>query len=373
MAFEHQVISDFLSGKMTRVQAAEMLDVRERTISRKARMVEKRGLASLVHGNRERTPANKITLKIKSEIMTLVMGRYYDFNMTHCLEVLKGNHNLEVGYETFRRWCHEKRFVKRKHKRRPKMRKYRDRMSCEGLLLQFDGSPHRWNGKDEWCLIAAIDDATSKIPYGEFFLSEDTLSCMTVMQKIIEQNGLPYSIYVDKAGWFGGCKRQLFSQFKRACEELNINIIFANSPQAKGRIERAWNTIQDRLIPEMRIRNIKRMPAANDFLQTQFLPNYWALNNTVVPRSLEIKYRKVPEGIDLKEIFCLKEYRTVNANHTVSWQAGHYKVVSPFKYSIQRQQIEFRTYQDFTWKSFFAGKEIVLEKLQLPERAKGAA
>lgn len=373
MEFEHQVISDFLSRKMSRVQASEMLGVRERTISRKSRRLEKKGLTALVHGNKKRIPFNKILEVKKREVMNLVECRYFDFNMTHCLEILERDHGLKVSYETFRRWSHEKHLVKRKKRRRSKPRKYRDRMECEGMLLQFDGSPHRWNGKDEWCLIGAIDDATSKMPYAEFFLSESTLSCMTVMQKIIEKNGIPYALYVDRAGWFGGQKRQNFAQFKRACEELDINVIFANSPQAKGRIERAWDTIQDRLIPEMRIRKVKRMPAANDYLQSQFLPNYWNIKNTVMPASQDKKYRKLDPRINLNEIFCTKEYRVVKHDHTISWDSELYQLHSPLKYSIQNQEIELRTYQDLTWKAYFAGKEIEVKKIIPPERAQVAA
>lgn len=373
MEFELQVISDFLSRKMSRVQASEMLGVRERTVSRKARRYEIKGLKSLLHGNRKRSPKNKILESKKREVMNLVESRYFDFNMTHCLEILERDHALKIGYYTFRRWSHEKHLVKRKKRRRSKPRKYRDRMESEGLLLQFDGSPHRWNGKDEWCLIGAVDDATSKMPYAEFFLSEGTLNCMTVMQRIIEKNGIPYALYVDRAGWFGGQKRQNFAQFKRACEELDINVIFANSPQAKGRIERAWDTIQDRLIPEMRMRNIHRMPAANDYLQNQFLANYWNIKNTVVPRSLDIKYRKLDPRINLNEIFCNKEYRVLKRDHTISWDGELYHFNSPLKYSIQNQEIELRTYQDLTWKAFFAGKEICLEKIKPPERTQVAA
>lgn len=373
MEFEFQVISDFLSRKLSRVQASEMLGVRERTISRKARRHEKLGLKALVHGNKKRTPKNKTSDDKKGEVMRLVAKEYFDFNMTHCLEVLESNHGLKIGYETFRRWSHEKHLVKRKQRRRSKPRKYRDRMDSEGLLLQMDGSPHHWNGKSNWCLIGAIDDATSKIPYAEFFLSENTLNCMTVMQRIIEKNGVPYALYVDRAGWFGGQKRQHFAQFKRACEELDINVIFASSAQAKGRIERAWDTIQDRLIPEMRLRKIQRIPAANDYLQNQFLANYWATKNTVLPRSSEVKYRKISTNIDLNEIFCLKEYRQVKNNHTISWNSDFYKIDSPLKYSIAKQEVEIRTYQDLTTKVFFAGKEIELIKIDPPNKVKEAA
>jgi len=371
--FEHQVISDFLSRKVSRVQASELLGVKERTISRKARRIEEKGLMALVHGNVGRSPVNKVLDSTRHDVMKLVASRYFDFNMTHCLEHLKRDHGSEISYTTLRRWCHEKHLVKRKKRRRSKARKYRGRMDCEGLLLQFDGSPHRWNGVDEWCLIGAIDDATSKMPYAEFFLSEDTLSCMTVMQKIIEKNGIPYAVYVDRAGWFGGGKRQYFAQFKRACEELEINVIFASSPQAKGRIERTWNTIQDRLIPEMRIRKIRRMPAANNYLQNQFLANYWANNNTVVPKSLEVKYRKLSKGTDLNEIFCIKEYRVVKGDHTISWNGDLYQLNPQMKYSIQGQEIEIRTYQNLTWRAFFAERQIELVKILPPEKIKAAA
>jgi transposase len=150
MVFEHLIIPDFLSRKVSRVQASEMLEVRERTVSRKARRLERKGLMSLVHGNQKRAPQNKIINSKKFEVMKLVESRYFDFNMTHYLEVLERDQKLKVGYETFRHWCHKKHLVKRKKRRRSKPRKYRDRMECEGLLLQFDGSPPRWNGKDVW-------------------------------------------------------------------------------------------------------------------------------------------------------------------------------------------------------------------------------
>lgn len=371
--FTYQAVSDFLAGKLSRQQTAELLQVQERTVSRLARRIEKKGLFGVIHGNRERSPANKKSELLKKSVMDLVEEKYFDFNMTHCLEVLKQQHQVIVRYDTFRRWCHERHLVKRSKRRRGIVRNRRVRMPSEGLLLQMDGSPHRYNGKDMWCLIAAIDDATSDIPYAEFFLSEDTINCMTVMQKIIEKKGIPYAIYVDRAGCLGGGKRALFNQFKRACDELDIRIIFASSPEGKGRIERTWDTIQDRIIPEMRVRHIHRMPAANDYLQNQFIPNYWTPTNTVAPRSLESRYRPVPPSKDLREIFCLKEYRSVNRDHTLSWGGVTYQLDSPLKYSIRGQKIELRTYQDLSWIAFFAGKPIELRVFVEPKPLKLAA
>ena len=360
----YRVVSEFLQGKLYRKEAAEILAVRERTITRIARRIEAKGLFATVHGNRGKAPWNKRSEENKRTVMQLVEREYFDFNMTHCLEKLRDNHALEIKYETFRRWCHEKKLVKRLKRRRAVARYRRVRMQSEGMLLQMDGSPHRYNGKDEWCLIAAIDDATSDIPYAEFFLSEDTINCMTVLQRIIEKKGTPYAIYVDEAGCFGGGKRAHFNQFKRACEELDIKIIYATSPEAKGRIERAWDTIQDRIIPEMRLRKIHRMPAANDYLQNQFLPNYWEIENTVSAKSKESRYTALHSAVKLKEILCLKEYRTVQRDHTLSWHGVEYSLQSPLKYSIYRQKIEIRTYQDLTWEAFFAGKPIELHKIK---------
>lgn len=371
--FTYQAVSDFLHGKLSRRETSELLQVRERTVTRIARRIEKKGLFGVIHGNRDRAPSNKLSDVFKKEVMSLVVEKYFDFNMTHCLEVLKSTHEIVVKYATFRKWCHERHIVKRRKRGRGVARNRRTRMQSEGLLLQMDGSPHRYNGKDEWCLIAAIDDATSDIPYAEFFLSEDTINCMTVMQKIIEKKGIPYAIYVDKAGCLGGGKRALFNQFKRACGELDIRIIFASSPEAKGRIERTWDTFQDRIIPEMRVRQIHSMPAANNYLQQQFIPNYWTPRNTVVPHSLESRYKPVPEGKDLREIFCLKEYRSVKRDHTLSWDGVTYALESPLKYSIRGQQIELRTHQDLTWVALYAGKPIELRVVIEPQRLKFVA
>jgi transposase len=363
-----RTVSDFLNGKLSRKEAAEILEVRERSISRIARRIEAKGLLAGVHGNRGRKPWNRKSDELRNTVMGVVKSRYFDFNMTHCLEKLKEEHRFDVSYPTLRRWCHKENLVKRKKRRRPTARYRRTRMQSEGLLLQMDGSPHRYNGQDEWCLIAAIDDATSDIPHAEFFLSEDTLNCMSVLQRIIEKKGLPYAIYVDEAGCFGGPKRAKFNQFKRACEELGIKIIFANSAEGKGRIERTWDTVQDRLIPEMRLRKIRRMPAANDYLQNQFLPNYWKVRNTVPAKNPETRYMPLQSSIDLKQVLCLKEYRTVNRDHTLSWNGTIYELKSPVKYSIYRQKIEIRTYQDLTWMAFYAGKPIALNEV-LPASA----
>lgn len=366
--YTFSVMSQFLSGSLKRKEASELLQVNVRSVSRIARRIEEKGMLGVKHGNLGQKPWNKLDGFLREHVETLMLTRYYDFNLTHAQEIFKKDHKINLSHETLRRICDKKGLIKRRKKRRPVSRRYRDRMPAEGLMLQMDGSPHRYNGKDEWCLISAIDDATSKIPYAEFFLAEDTLSCMIILQNIIERVGIPECIYTDKAGWSGGGKRQYFSQFSRACEELGIRLLQANSPQAKGRIERSFQTIQDRIIPEMRIRNVKSIVQANLYLNTEFLPNYWHQNNTVIARDPVSRYKPMPEHLKLKEILCLKELRAVSPDQTISLNGKRMLIDEQFRYQITGQKIEMRTYQDLTTKFFFARREITLSQIHTPLR-----
>jgi len=363
------VIVKISAGSISRNDGQKILGVSERTLRRYIRDYAEQGVTFIKHGNAERSPVNKSDQGLRKKVLDLVQQKYFDFNLTHCLEKLETDENLEIKRETFRNWCHDIKMVKRAKRRAPKIRKRRERMQQTGLMLQMDGSPHHWFGEKSSCLIAAIDDADSDVPFGEFFPAEDTLSCMRVLQKIVEKRGIFQILYVDRAGIFGGPKRAHFSQVKRALKELGIHIIFANSPEAKGRIERLWNTLQDRLIPEMRIRKIQTYREANLFLQEQFLPNDYAAKFKVIPANLQTAYKPLPTGISLDEIFCMKIYRGVKRDHTFSWGNEIYRIDSPLKHSIYKQKIEIRTYQDLNSKVFFANKEIQVSLVKQPKRA----
>jgi len=210
---------------------------------------------------------------LKRQVQNLIKKKYFDLNLTHLGEILERSHAIRVKRETPRCWAHEIHHVKRAKRRRSQIRKHRETMEAPGLLLQMDGSTHRWFGDKKSCLIALIDDATSEV-HAEFFEAETTLGCLKVLRDYIARKGLFKTLYVDKAGIFGGPKRCNFSQVKRACEELGIEIIFANSAQGKGRIERSFDTFQDRLVPELRLKRIKRMDTANHYLQESFIPEF---------------------------------------------------------------------------------------------------
>jgi hypothetical protein len=367
--FQLDIVVKISTGLIPRNEGQKILNVSERTLRRHLSDYSKLGVIFIKHGNTQRAPMNKSTESLQAKVLGLVKEKYFDFNMTHCLEKLKNDDGIEVKRETFRSWCHGIQMVKKAKRRAPKVRKRRERMQQTGLMLQMDGSPHHWFGGKPSCLIAAIDDADSDVPFGEFFPAEDTLSCMRVLQKIIEKRGIFQILYTDRAGIFGGQKRAQFSQVKRALKELGIHIIFANSPEAKGRIERLWGTFQDRLIPEKRIRDITTYKEANLFLQEQFLPGDYAAKFKVIPENLQTAYKPLPTGIDLSEVFCLKENRTVNRDHTFSWESDIYRIESPLKHSIYNQKIEIRTYQNVSWKVFFADRELQVSLVKKPKKA----
>lgn len=355
------IVLKVFSGVFEKDKACSILDVSQRTFRRYIREYEEKGPLFVKHGNYQKEPVNKISKELKNKVLSLVREKYFDFNMLHCLEKLSKDENIHLKRETFRKWCHEIKMVKRAKRRHSQARYMRTRMKQTGLMIQMDGSPHKWFGGKDSCLISSIDDASNEVPFAEFFPAEDTISCMRVLQKIVEKNGIFQILYVDRAGWFGGTKRTDFAQVKRACSELGIHIIFANSAEAKGRIERHFETMQDRLIPEMRLRRIYSYQAANCFLQDQFLPNEYDKKFTVTPANLQTAYKPLPEGIDLNQIFCLKHYRMVKRDHTVGWQGKLYQIISPVKYSIFKQKIEIRTYQDLSFKMFFAAKELPIK------------
>ncbi|MDE1466104.1 ISNCY family transposase, partial [Spartinivicinus poritis] len=264
-------------------------------------------------------------------------------------------------------WAHDIHHVKRAKRRRSLVRKRRERMDAPGLLLQMDGSPHCWFGNKKSCLIAIIDDATSEL-HGEFFKAETTEGCLKVMRDYIEQKGLFKTLYVDKAGIFGGPKRCNFSQMQRACEELGIEILFAHSPQGKGRIERAFDTLQDRLIPEMRLRQISDTQSANHYLQEVFIPEFWQKNIVVKAKEVASEFTPIPAHLNLDDVCIQKEYRKIRNDHTFSYGNKFYLIESALKHSIAKQKIEIRKRPGGDFCAYFAGRHLAIAEVIEPTK-----
>jgi transposase len=362
------VITKTSDGRITINNAAKLLNCSRRTIERYVNKYQKLGVIFAIHGNTSREPVNKISNKLKLKIQSLIKEKYYDVNLQHLSELLNINENMNVKRETLRRWAHDIHHVKRAKRRRSRVRKKRERMGSEGLLLQMDGSSHRWFGDKKSCLIAMIDDATSDI-HAEFFNSESTQGCLKVMRDYIEKKGIFKVLYVDRAGIFGGPKRCHFSQMQRACAELGIEIIFANSAQGKGRIERSFDTFQDRLIPELRLQNINDMQAANRYLQKVFIPEFWQKNITVYAKNVTPEFVPVPKHLHLNDICIQKEYRKIRNDHTFSYGHKFYLITSPLRYSIAKQAIEIRRQSDGNFFAYFSGRLLAVSEVIEPTKS----
>lgn len=363
------VIEEYRSGQKQLEECALLLGVSERTVRRRAKRVHESGLKGLKHKNAGRRPVNAKDPAFKQMVLGHIEKRYFDFNLTHAREKLRDEHGIRVSYATLHGWCRKAGIGRGKRRRRPsKARVHRERMANEGLLLQMDGSHHKWNGKDEWVLIAMIDDATSDIPCAQFFEGETTIACLSLLRRLVETKGIPDVIYTDEAGWADrGGKRQQFSQFKRACEELGIRLLTTRSAPAKGRIERAWRTAQDRVVPELRLAGIEGMTDGNRFLEQVFLP-YWRRELTVVPRSTTTRYRPLPSHMNLDHITCLKYERQVASDHVVNFEGSRYRIADLRFGSLRGQAVQVHVYPDKDPEIFHGHLKLRTERLEPPKR-----
>jgi transposase len=362
--YQSRVLADFRENRINRRTAAGLLNLSERQVSRLSTRFEKGGLLGIQHKTLG-TKSNRATEeKEVKAVRSLFTEKYVNFNYNHFKEMLARFEGIELSYSTVRRILKDLNMVKRPRKLR-KVRRYRARKASAGLLLQMDGSDHEWvRGAGKWSLIAGIDDATSTVPYGEFFPTETLEGYTTVLTETFAKEGIPRAVYVDCASWLSGTTQAEESgQFKRMCKELNMHPIYAESAQAKGRIERLWGTFQDRLIAELGLRNIKTMSEATRYLNEEFLP-HWNKNFTVKPSKLESLYQKAPSPDQLKEIFALKFERKIRNDETIHWKNHLYQSMHNFGYSIAKRSAEVRVYADGSIRGFYGGRDLELKKLK---------
>jgi len=269
-------------------------------------------------------PNKKISEEMIKEIIRVRKKFYHDFNIMHFKDKLEEDHDIHLCYESLRQILVQKNDHSPKKKK--KIHRQRRRMPKAGMLVQMDSSQHHWleHIPRKWWLIAAIDDATNEIPYAKLFPGDTLFTNMQVIRRFLELKGLFMSLYVDKASHFkttryGGLhvdinQEQDDTQIERALEEVGITLIPANSPQAKGRIERRFRLFQDRFIKEMRLAGVKNYDEANKFLQEKFLP--W--QNKRYALEAESVYMPLPKEKNLDLVFCIKQWRTVKKDNTIS-------------------------------------------------------
>jgi transposase len=325
-----EILTRLLAGRLSPSEAAQLLCVSARHLRRLKSRFEQEGIAALVHGNTGRAPTHKTDQEIVAQVQALAGagGIYQGFNTCHLQEMLAERHGISLGRSTLDRLLKEQGATK-PAKARQVRRQRRERKAAEGMLLQMDGSPHDWlEGRaPRLCLIGAIDDATGKVLYLRFHPSETQDAYLRMLRTIAKEHGLPMSAYHDKHTILRSPKKatiddelagtQPMSQVQRVMHQLGIESIAAQSPQAKGRIERLWQTLQDRLQKEMRLEGIGTQEAAN-----AFLPAFVARFNTRFSQEAADKepaWVALLPDLDVGYYFSVKEPRVVRADQTLSY------------------------------------------------------
>lgn len=360
--------------KITAVKAAELNKVSDRTIRRWKARYNRHGLKGLLHGNRGKTSQRCLSDKEARKIIKLLHSLYFDCGPTFAAEHLRDDHDIKRDPKTIRKIMIEECLwiPKNKCQGYPKAvhRQWRERKACRGEMEQFDGSYHNWfEGRGritESCLLISIDDATGDITEGQFVPHEGVLPVMGFWRQYIEDHGLPQSVYLDKFSTYKMSQRvaqenpDLRTQLQRAFQTLGVNLIFANSPQAKGRVERLFKTLQDRLVKELRLKNISTIEAANKFLKEKFIPGFNKKYSVPPQNNLDL-HRKLStkETLFLPEILCRLETRILMNDFTVSFKNQWYQILPTARIAIRpKDKVIIREYPNQTINLFIREKPV---------------
>jgi transposase len=351
-------------GKITLKEAGEKIGVCYRQAKRIRRVLKEKGMRGLIHGNTGRPSHHRLHEVLRQKVVQLSRKLYHDFNDTHFKEKLEEQEGVVLSRETVRKIRREARIEPKRRRRGKKHRKRRERMAQEGWMVLWDGSPHLWFGPEypPCCLMAAMDDANGKLLAAQFFPFEGTAGYFWLLKQMVKRYGIPVSIYQDRHGTLHRndahwsleeqlAGRQDPTQVGLALEVLGIQPIFALSPQAKGRMERLFGVLQDRLIAELRLAGIVTMPEANVFLKS-FLKRF-NRRFAVTPRESQKAWRKVPKELDLDRIISFR-YRTVVANDNTVRLGGLIIDIppGPQRRSYAREKVEVRQLLDGSWRIY---------------------
>lgn len=333
-----EALTNIRSRVLTQAQAAVRLRISERQVRRLWRRFVADGAAGVVSRQRGRPSNNRVSDELVDRALAIVAQRYADFGPTFANEKLRELHAISIGTETLRQAMIRAGLWVPKVKRRKKIHPPRERRPQFGELIQIDGSPHDWfEGRAPRCsLIVFIDDATSRLINLRFVPVETTWAYMHTLRSAIERYGRPRALYSDKHSIFlapNGLRSQAQTQFGRALEELDIELICANSPQAKGRVERANSTLQRRLIRELRLENISTMTAANGYLP-EFIEKHNA-RFACEPASPIDAHRDL-DALDLHAILAIKKHKRLSKDRTIQINREVYLVDDPRAYQYQR-------------------------------------
>jgi hypothetical protein len=322
------VIRRVLAGELSWRLAGEQLDLSVRQVGRLCARVRRNGARGIVHGLRGRRSNRCFEPVFWNRVAVILKDpKWEGFGPTFASDKLAGLHGIEVRRETLRKWMMRMGLWKASRHRR-RHRCWRERRACIGMLVQLDGSDHDWfEGRGPRCvLIIYIDDATSRILYGEFVKVEDTLTLLRTTGSYLRRCGRPVALYVDKDSIYkvnrtaaaeeDATLPEPLTQFARAMDELGIEVIWAHSPQAKGRVERGFKTHQDRLVKELRLAGISTIEAANALLRERYIPEHNA-RYAMPPKQAADAHRPLLAAHRLERILALRHERVVQNDFTV--------------------------------------------------------
>ena len=350
-----KVIDAVLKGNLNKCQAAEQLSLCRRQVIRLCQRVECEGNRGIIHRLRGQPSNHRLQPRLLDEALELIKAKYRDFGPTFAGEKLMKVHGIYLSTYALRQGM-IKVGIWRPRKQKAKHRSWRERRACVGMLIQLDGSDHDWfEGRGPRCvLLIYIDDATSRILYGEFVRVEDTLTLMRTTKTYLLRYGRPGAFYVDKDSIYKvnrqpSIEEQLrgadpVTQFTRAMEELGITVISANSPQAKGRAERGFGTHQDRLVKELRLADISTIEEANPFLWEIYIPDHNE-RCAVEPANRTDAHRPLLKFHRLEEILSLRIDRSVFNDFTVRFNNQFFQVLPDQPVRVRpknRLQVEIR-------------------------------
>lgn len=322
-------------------EAAQILQIGTRQLRRKLKAYKEAGAAGLISKKRGKPSNRSLPLTKKESVLKLLREKYLNLKTiagpTFIADQLTKNDGLNINHETLRKLMIREGLWK-PSTRKKRHHQWRERKHHFGELVQVDGSYHIWFGSDYATLIAFIDDATGRIMAARFFDRESTENLAKLTQEYVNKFGRPLAVYSDcgstyKVNHEMDGKRSL-TQYHRMLKELDIELIHAQSPQAKGRVERLFKTMQDRLVKEFELANISTLDAANDYLQKSYIPEHNA-KFAVEPLENADFHRPINE-IDLQSIFCLKDERTINNDYTVRYNDALLQLAYPQEISIRR-------------------------------------
>jgi len=347
------VIRRVVERRLTQVKAARLLGLGARQVGRLCAAYERHGPPGLVSRKRGKPSNRRLAEAVQVRALDLVRERYADFGPTLAREKLRELHSVDVSRETLRKWMAGAGLWLTRDKRRAKAHQPRHRRACLGELVQIDGSPHAWfEDRGPSCsLLVYVDDATGSLMELRFAEVESTFDYFASTVAYLKRHGKPVAFYSDKHSIFrlyhqGATGRAKgLTQFARALSDLNIDIICANTPQAKGRVERMNQTLQDRLVKELRLRGISNMNDGNAFLP-EFMKDYNG-RFARAPQGAHDAHRPLQAGEDLAQTFAWQEERTMSRNLTVHFKRVTYLIEpGPETLPLGGKRVQVREWED---------------------------